>query len=188
MEKNSTSSPFFIKLKEYIEDGSIPPKYAEHIKHFYLGYHNAVTSFGDKDENLFVTFLDLVKKQCVEPYLFQPYHQHVRAPFDYYKFGIDFLKPLVDKAQSSVLGIDHLTNIADSLDKGENAIFLANHQTEADPLAICILLEESFPGFAQEMIFVAGERVITDPLAVPFSMGTSWHNAPGTRPTFIRWR
>ena len=57
------------------------------------------------------------------------------------------------------------------LERGENAIFLANHQIEADPQAISILLENSYPKFAEEMIFVAGERVITDPLAVPASMG-----------------
>ena len=59
------------------------------------------------------------------------------------------------------------------LKKGHNVVFLANHQIEADPQAISILLDERFPGIAPEMIFVAGERVITDPLAVPFSMGRS---------------
>ena len=38
-----------------------------------------------------------------------------------------------------------LKTIVDSLEKGENAIFLANHQTEADPQAISILLEDTFP-------------------------------------------
>ena len=50
-------------------------------------------------------------------------------------------------------------------------IFLANHQIEADPQAISLLLDDLYPNFAENMIFVAGERVITDPFAIPFSMG-----------------
>jgi glycerol-3-phosphate O-acyltransferase len=68
-------------------------------------------------------------------------------------------------------GLQNLVEIADLLDRGENVIFLANHQTEADPQAISILLESTYPKMGEEMIFVAGERVVTDPLAVPASMG-----------------
>jgi len=81
------------------------------------------------------------------------------------------LKPLVDLSHCQVNGLEYLQPILESLERGENVIFLANHQTEADPHAISILLEKYCPKFAEEMIFVAGERVITDPLAIPFSMG-----------------
>ena len=59
----------------------------------------------------------------------------------------------------------------EQLARGENVILLANHQTEPDPQLISLLLEKTHPGFAEEMIFVAGDRVIRDPLAVPFSRG-----------------
>ena len=171
MEKNSTFKPFLSKLEQSLKEGSIPPKYANILEKFYLGYQQAISSQGETNEKVFLDLLHLIKQQCLEPFVFQPYHKHLRKPFDYYQFGIDLLKPLVDMQSSSVRGLEHLQTIVASLEKGENAIFLANHQAEADPQAISILLENIYPHFAEEMIFVAGERVITDPLAVPFSMG-----------------
>ena len=34
-----------------------------------------------------------------------------------------------------------------------------------------LLLQDHYPMLAEEMIFVAGHRVVTDPFAIPFSMG-----------------
>jgi glycerol-3-phosphate O-acyltransferase len=171
---SNAHSSFFKKLNAYAKDQSIPPKYHEILKQFHAGYQTALKAHGVNIEQygeVFDVFADLVRQQCLEPYLFQPYHQRIRKPFDYYQFGIDFLRPLVDKTHSSIAGLDHLQTMISSLEKGDNAIFFANHQTEGDPLAINILLEDVYPEFAENMIFVAGERVITDPLAVPFSMG-----------------
>jgi len=50
-------------------------------------------------------------------------------------------------------------------------VLLANHQTEADPAVFALLLEAKFPGLATDVIYVAGDRVVTDPLCKPFSMG-----------------
>ncbi len=173
MEKNSKFKPFFSTLEQYIEEGSIPPKYGDIIAKFYLGYQEAISSQSTPNyhHDLFINLLKLIKQQCLDPFVFQPYHEHLRTPFDYYQFGLDLVKPLVDIPHSSVHGQNHLKEIAISLEKGDNVIFLANHQTEADPQAISILLEHSYPKLGEEMIFVAGERVITDPLAVPISMG-----------------
>ncbi len=175
MEKNSKSDDLFLqKLDQYSQEGSIPSKYAEILKLFYAGYAKAIGAHGipiSHYNDLFGTYAQLIKDQCVEPYPFEPYHRAVRKPFDYYAFGLEIFKPLVDRQRSSVHGLDHLKTIVDSLSRGENAIFLANHQTEGDPQAISILLEDSFPAFAEKLIFVAGERVITDPLAAPISMG-----------------
>ena len=48
---------------------------------------------------------------------------------------------------------------------------LANHQTEPDPQVISLLIEKIDPILAKEMIFIAGHRVTSDPLAVPLSLG-----------------
>ncbi|KAL4538100.1 hypothetical protein Ndes2437A_g01142 [Nannochloris sp. 'desiccata'] len=58
-----------------------------------------------------------------------------------------------------------------SLANGDNVVLLANHQTEADPAAFALLLEAEFPSLATDVIYVAGDRVVTDPLCKPFSMG-----------------
>jgi len=48
---------------------------------------------------------------------------------------------------------------------------VANHQTEIDPQFISLLLEKEYSKLAKDMIFVAGDRVILDQLAIPASMG-----------------
>jgi glycerol-3-phosphate O-acyltransferase len=172
--KTPPSDPFLKNLDELSQDGSIPSKYTEILKHFYAGYAKALSAHGiaiSKFKDLFDTYAQLIRAQCMEPYAFEPYHQAVREPFDYYRFGIEMFQPLVDKTTSSVRGLEHIKDIVESLSRGENAIFFANHQIEGDPQAISILLQDSFPDFAKELIFVAGERVITDPLAAPISMG-----------------
>lgn len=112
-----------------------------------------------------------MQEQLKHPFLFEPYHQKVRRPIDYYKFSLDFIRPLVDLPHSTLQGLENLEKIDQQLKKGENVVLLANHQTEADPQAIAILLEKSHPHIGEKIIYVAGERVVTDPLAIPFSMG-----------------
>lgn len=116
-------------------------------------------------------FLWSLGEQMRQPFEFAPYHKLISAPFDYYAFGVDFFRPLVDKARSTLTGRDQLQRITTQLAAGENVIFLANHQTEADPQVISLLLEDDFPALGRNMIFVAGERVIADPMTAPFSLG-----------------
>ncbi len=122
-------------------------------------------------DTIFFTFLQRIQEQIQTPFAFEPYHKRERSPFDFYAFGLNFLRPLVDKENSILLGTEHLKRLLSYLQRGHNAIFFANHQIEADPQAISLLLERIAPELAEEMIFVAGERVLTDPLAVPFSRG-----------------
>lgn len=152
----------------------IPDKYKKIIIAFYESYAQTLREHNipiEDHQKVFDDFICIAKEQSQNPYQFEPYHERIRTPFDYYAFGIDFLKPLVDMEHSSVERLDDLNTIADSLARGDNVVLLANHQTEADPQAISILLEKIHPKIAEEMIFVAGERVTTDPLAIPFSMG-----------------
>ncbi len=165
---------FTTTLKQYTDDGMIPEKYSQIFLEFYRSYINAMQMDNrdtQKYDQFFEIFLELVKKQFQDPYIFETYHKQIRAPFDYYQFGIDFLKPLIDLKHSTVTGLKELDQMREHLKQKHNVILLANHQTEADPQAINILLEHTHPGFAKDWIFIAGNRVVTDPLAVPFSMG-----------------
>lgn len=93
---------------------------------------------------------------------------------DYYKFGCDFFHNCMDltDVDTNVLGVDNLQKAADQLAAGENVVFLANHQSEADPQVTSSCLElAGFGKQAADMIYVAGHKVTTDPLAIPFSMG-----------------
>lgn len=118
-----------------------------------------------------IQFLELVLKQIKEPFQFESYHHRITSPIDYHQFGLNFMRPLIDFAHSKVLGLNNVEQMKSQLANKENVILFANHQIEPDPQIINLLLEKTHPGFGSEIIFVAGDRVTTDPLAVPFSMG-----------------
>jgi glycerol-3-phosphate O-acyltransferase len=165
---------FAIKIRELTAKRKIPEKLERILLNFHSTYKQSIEthdlSIVDY-ENLFLTYLDFIVEQLEHPFSFEPYHERITHPYDYYTFGVEFLRPLIDIAESSVLGEENLSRISAQLNAGENVILFANHQTEADPQAISVLLDQEYPEISTEMIFVAGERVLTDPLAIPFSMG-----------------
>ena len=176
MEKKSKydNEPFLKQLSNAAKQGKISHKFEKIIASFYHSYKKALTDEGLSIQPClanFEIFFQLLEKQIETPYLFPPYHERIRTPFDYYAFGLDFLRPLIDKKRSALLGVSYLDEIAQYLKNKENVILLANHQTEPDPQAISLILEDKYPKIGEEMIFIAGERVVTDPLAIPFSMG-----------------
>lgn len=164
--------PFKAKLDQLQHQGKLSPKLVQLLHNFHLSYVKALENCRTKEnERLFDKFLDLVLKQLDHPYQFEPFHKSIRKPFDYYAFGLDFIRGVIVLDSSKVLGLAEVDKMAEQLKKGENVILLANHQTEPDPQIISLLLEKTHPKFAENMIFVAGHRVVSDPLAVPFSMG-----------------
>ncbi len=175
MDKKSTSEQhFFDRLKDLHQQNVVPDKYYRIILQFYDCFKVAMKQADRPLESVtstFLLFLELVRDQFEHPYLFEPYHRKIRHPIDYYQFSLDFIRPLIDFSRSSVKGLDVLDEIERQRGRGENVIFLANHQTETDPQAIAILLQKTHPDLAASMIYVAGERVVTDPVAIPFSMG-----------------
>ncbi|RVW69750.1 Glycerol-3-phosphate acyltransferase, chloroplastic [Vitis vinifera] len=70
-----------------------------------------------------------------------------------------------------MLATSPFLDMEEKLQQGHNIVLISNHQTEADPAVIALLLESTNPLIAENMIYVAGDRVVTDPLCKPFSMG-----------------
>src|SRR3989344_2849379 len=175
MDKKSTPEQALIEQQlELQKKGRFPEKYCQIALDFLRCYREALERSGEPFEphlSIFRLFFQFIVEQIHSPHLFEPYHRKVRHPFDYFKFGLDFIRPLIDVKHSRVIGEEHLARIEAQIARGENAIFLANHQTETDPQAIAILLQENHPKLAEQLIYVAGERVVTDPLAMPFSLG-----------------
>lgn len=144
------------------------------LQNFHGSYMKAIEQSGmplEKGQELFDQLLVLVQKQIKHPHRFHIFHQAIQSPFNYYQFGLDFIRPLIDFKHSNVLHVEQLKRMREQLFKGENVILLANHQTEPDPQIINLLLQPHDPTFAAKMIFVAGHRVIEDPVAVPLSLG-----------------
>lgn len=170
MDKKSTREILLANTLEALK-GKISDRYYAILVQFIECYRSAVGPSFDSALPHLLLFLQLAQIQFETPYTFEPYHRKIRHPIDYYRFSLDFIRPLIDLDHSSIIGLEHLDDIAKALQRKENAILLANHQTEPDPQAISILLEKTHPEIAEQIIYVAGERVITDPLAIPFSMG-----------------
>jgi glycerol-3-phosphate O-acyltransferase len=163
-----------VRVQRLVADPRFPSRFARIVVEFFANYRQALIDAGldaGRYDHLLVGFVDRMAEQLDQPFVFEPYHQQILAPFDYYSFGVEFLRPLVDRERSTLQGRAHLDRIGSQLAAGDNVIFLANHQTEGDPQAISLLLEPTHPDIGREMIFAAGERVTTDPMAVPFSMG-----------------
>jgi glycerol-3-phosphate O-acyltransferase len=165
---------YLSQLEHYTKAGKMPKELSQTLNRFYFTYSPAAKANGstpDAFEPILVKLLHLIVEQIEKPYQFEPYHQHIVQPFDYYHFGLDFIRPIVIMKDSKILHQQNVDRISQQLNKGDNVILLSNHQTELDPQAISLLLEKQYPNLGENMIFVAGHRVTTDPLAVPFSKG-----------------
>jgi glycerol-3-phosphate O-acyltransferase len=162
------------RIQQAEQTGTLSRPLAHTVAHFYDNYRATVQNSHSDLASLekdFEHFLTFVIEQSTNPHPFESYHAKVRQPIDYFQFGIDFMRPLLAKERSQVIGLEHVQAMTQALARGENVVLLSNHQSEADPQFISLLLEDTFPEFAEEIIFVAGARVLTDPMAVPMSLG-----------------
>ncbi|KAK8692920.1 hypothetical protein V6N13_070523 [Hibiscus sabdariffa] len=163
-------------IKKEVEAGRLPPNVAAGMEEFFRNYKNAVFQSGVPAAAEIVlsnmaVLLDLVLLDVEDSFVFQPYHKALREPFDYYMFGQNYIRPLIDFRNSYVGNLSLFHEIEEKLKQGHNVVLISNHQTEADPAVIALLLEKTNPHIAENLIYVAGDRVITDPLCKPFSMG-----------------
>ncbi|KAL8552925.1 hypothetical protein ACS0TY_001559 [Phlomoides rotata] len=171
-----TEQDLLLGIQKEVKAGRLPKNVAEGMEELYYNYRNAVLHSGhpNADEivlsNMAVAF-DRMFTDVRDPFQFSPYHQAIREPFDYYVFGQKYIFPLLDFRNSFLGNISLFNEMEKKLQQGENVILISNHQTEADPAVIALLLESSSPSIAENMIYVAGDRVVIDPLCKPFSMG-----------------
>lgn len=172
---------FHTRAKQLAADGTIPDHVSATLLHWYGSYRSAVAKNkqfkGDPTEfteTMFNTLLELARRAVTSPIEFRPYHERIRQPFDFYKFGFDFASILLDHEESTVLGRENIAEAAEFARQGHNVIFLSNHQSEGDPYAIDFLLELVAGvdrNFCEQLIFMAGDRVTNDPVVSPFSAG-----------------
>ncbi len=162
-------------LSEKAQSGEAPEKFVEIVRAFvneYAQTYQHAEETPERYQYYVTTLLKFVQESLNSPYKFKPFHKAIREPFDYYEWGNEFMRPLIDISKSRVVGKENIEAIDRLTSQGDNVIVLANHQTEVDPQAISILLQqEGMDKLAEKMIFIAGHKVTTDPVAIPFSMG-----------------
>lgn len=174
-------APYLSLLKEYEQQGRLPHQVAVALRHFYHSYSQAALSNGCSQQQcdaLLLKYTSLIDEQIAHPFHFAPFHLRIKKPVDYYRFGLDLFRPLILFDQSHINGLPLVGRMERQLAAGENVILFGNHQIEPDPQVISLLLEKEaekagtdYGHFAEEMIFVAGHKVTSDPVAVPLSKG-----------------
>lgn len=172
-----TEEQFMDTLKGELASVKAPPQLLYAWQDFFNNYKKAITTSGAPGANLKLaskiqaSIADCVLKEFKDPYTFPSAHMRLLAPYNYFEFGQRYVGSLTD-FNNSVLGHpDRWAEVQRLLNNKENVVILANHQTEADPGVFAHMLISKFPELAKEVIYVAGDRVITDALCKPFSMG-----------------
>ncbi|XP_028952304.1 glycerol-3-phosphate acyltransferase, chloroplastic-like isoform X1 [Malus domestica] len=179
----TTEQELLSVIRKETEAGRLPSTIASGMEELYQNYKNAILQSRNPkaDETVLsnmTAVLDRVFLDIEDPFVFSPYHKAMRVPFDYYMFGQNYIRPLVDFRNSYVGNLSIFYEIEEKLQQGHNIFLISNHQTEADPAVIALLLESTNPHLAEKMFldlvlqtYIAGDRVVTDPLCKPFSMG-----------------
>ncbi|KAK9806373.1 hypothetical protein WJX72_012050 [[Myrmecia] bisecta] len=173
----ATEKEFFQVLQDEIAQGHVPKILMPAFQDFYNNYKTAVVNSGvpGADEALVAKIMSAIADRSVhefvEPYTFPSHHHRILEPYNYYEFGQNYVRTLIDFSKSVIGHLPRFEKMAEQIANGENVVLLANHQTEADPGVFALLLEHTHPNLATDVIYVAGDRVVTDPLCKPFSMG-----------------
>lgn len=163
-------------VRKEAETGRLSSNVADGLEELFYNYRNAVLQSGVPGandiilSNMAVAF-DRILLDVEDPFTFPPYHVAIREPFDYYMFVQNYIRPLIDFRNSYIGNISLFYEMEQQLQQGHNIVLISNHQTEADPAVIALLIERTHPHIAEKLAYVAGDRVITDPLCKPFSMG-----------------
>jgi len=169
-------SSYFDLLSRATGQGIIAGEVAEVLRQLYQNYLDATASNGvsrEMADELMTQFLEQFLALLQNPPQFGLFHRRVVAPFDYTTFALAFTRALVKREQSHLLGEGSLRQMMGQLGARHNVILFANHQVELDTQLLQLMLTPYCADLAKEMVFVAGHRVTSDPMAVPFSLGTN---------------
>lgn len=161
-------------LQEKIRQGILSPEVAKDSRSLMESFRIQIAEQGhpvNAFDSIVIALLEGTCQHLKTPFIFDHFHKRSREPVDYFQIGLDFVKHMIDWKRSHVHGWEQVEKILQQLEAGENVILFGNHQAEVDPQIVSALLMERAPRIAQEIIFVAGHRVTTDPVAVPFSAG-----------------
>jgi glycerol-3-phosphate O-acyltransferase len=169
----------FAILKAGAGSGQVPPRLIGAVSELYTNYKAAIMGSGleGADEAFVARVMASVCERVLmqlnpaAAYTFPSFHERILEPYNYYNFGQRYIRGLIDFTTSMLGNEAGFKEVEQQLKNGENVVLLANHQTEADPAVFALLLEAAFPDLATDVIYVAGDRVVTDPLCKPFSMG-----------------
>ncbi|KAL1530787.1 hypothetical protein AB1Y20_001683 [Prymnesium parvum] len=166
----------------YAVADAFPGKYRAQFVEWYEGYREQVmrpppAGPGLSEEELMTIFNRIVDRMLLlsrQPFSFESRHETMEQPYNYFEFGQEYMKPLINFDHSYLRNPENWAAAKSALERGENVVLLANHQSEADAAFMPHFFARSSPDWAQfgrSVYYVAGDRVVADPLVQPFSMG-----------------
>jgi glycerol-3-phosphate O-acyltransferase len=164
------------RLYSALQEAKFDDAMQQSLIEFFNTYQQALAAshYSETDQTeLFDHYIHCIQEEVIHLTTFNHFHENERFPFDFFEFGRSIVSPLIDYEHSCIIGQEHLSSIIDATDRGENVILLANHQTEVDPQILSLLITPISDRLGSSMIFIAGHRVTTDPLAIPFSRGVN---------------
>jgi glycerol-3-phosphate O-acyltransferase len=158
----------------YVMAQKFPEKYRDTFLGWYKLYKEQVVQGGATEKEVWSVFNRIVDRLILlnkQPYTFQSAHKMLQEPYDYFEFGQMYSRLLVDYNKSYLRNLEKWDEIAEKIKRGENIILTGNHQSESDAAFIPLLLEVYNRKLGEQVIYVAGDRVVSDPMVQPFSMG-----------------
>ncbi|MDN3507335.1 MAG: hypothetical protein P0S94_00260, partial [Simkaniaceae bacterium] len=78
---------FYLELKKIFDLGNMSERDEKPSRAFYESYKSAIEKKGetiDQYDDLFSRFLQMIAIQFETPFLFEPYHERVLEPLNYY--------------------------------------------------------------------------------------------------------
>lgn len=181
-KKNPDSPLYFLPQRNIIKSDvdvltiatKFPEKYRALFTGWYSMYKAQAMSGGATEQDVHNVFNRIVDRLILlnkQPYTFESAHKLLTEPYNYFEFGQEYTRLLVDYDRSYLRNIEKWDDIAQAIQRGENVILLGNHQSESDAAFIPLLLEVYNKKLGEQCIYVAGDRVVSDPMVQPFSMG-----------------
>lgn len=172
-----SSGKFSATIMGLAEAGKVPAALAKESVEFQQSYKAALMKSprapdADKEASeVMAAITERVLVQFKDPYTFPSKHMKIQQPFDYYAMLQRFSGNLINFDASYVGHAERILDMKQAIARGENVLLLANHQSEADPGVWAWMTNELAPSLASDIFYVAGDRVVLDSLAKPFSMG-----------------
>lgn len=166
-------------LLELVQSTNMPDRYKQTLYSLYYRYRDEVSrKYGSTTDgtavsvSLFKRMLKIYAEELELNFQFPALHTAIRGPvYDYYALGNEYVHHLLDYDTSLVLHAQRFEQIVNAQRNGENVILLSNHQSEADAAFLPLLVAPAYPELGQDVIYIVGDRVVTDLLCKPFSMG-----------------
>merc|ERR1719428_2781669 len=168
---------FTATLAGLVQAQKIPEKLQAGLMDLHSSYVGAISKspvVEDSDKEAaqcIASVAERVLVQFQDPYTFPSRHSRIVEPFDYYAFGQRYIGNLINFETSYIGHAERLQEIQEQLARGENVLLYANHQSEADPAVWAWLTTTVSSSLATDMYYIAGDRVVLDTFAKPFSMG-----------------